>query len=158
MAKGIRQFVNTTFNNTLPQLAELGPIEFRREVMAQAVMAFEITIASAATHYNHALKMARIADPKAVEKLGRDESNKGGRKPVSTVDVIKVKTGEVVASGVSKAAAELLISKAAESKKAKLAIKEAAAAIVAADTATAPANTATATTEGVGSEPEAALM
>jgi hypothetical protein len=123
MTQGIREFTNATFNATLPQLAELGNIAFRAEVMNQSIMAFGISVGSAATHYNHALKMARAANPEAVAKLGRAEDKKGGRKPIHTVDVIKVKTGEVVATGLSKAKAELLISKAAESRKPKLAIK-----------------------------------
>lgn len=131
MTKGIREFTNQTFARTLPQLAELGNTEFRREVMSQTIMAFGITEASAATHYNHALKQARAANPESVAGLGRPEGKKGGRKPLHMVDVIKVKTGEVVAAGVSKAKAELMIAKAAEAKKAKLAIKEMAAAIVA---------------------------
>lgn len=127
MTKGIRSFTNTTFANTLPQLGDLGAIAFRREVMAQVVMAFEITVASAATHYNHALKTMRAADPESVKTLGRSEDKKGGRKPVHTVDVIKVKTGELVASGLSKAKAELLISKAKASRKPALGIKTAEA-------------------------------
>jgi hypothetical protein len=123
MTKGIREFTNTTFANTLPSLGELGPKQFRAEVMAMVVTAFGISIASAATHYNHALKQAKATNPEAVAGLGRAEDKKGGRKPVHVVDVIKVKTGEVVATGLSKAKAELLISKAAESRKPKLAIK-----------------------------------
>jgi hypothetical protein len=122
MTKGIRQFTNETFNATLPQLAELGAIAFRREVMALTMAAFDISVASAATHYNHAFKVAKETNPEAVQGLGRAEDKKGGRKP-ATVDVIKVKTGEVIAAGVTKAAAELLITKAAAAKKAKLAIK-----------------------------------
>ena len=123
MTKGIRQFTNTTFNTLLPQLAELGNTEFRRSVMAQTMLAFEINEASAATHYNHALKMARQEVPEMVKGLGRPEDKKGGRKPVHPVDVIKVKTGEVVAACVSKAAAETLVAKAAAAKKAKLEIR-----------------------------------
>lgn len=131
MTKGIREFTNQTFANTLPRLPELGNTEFRREVMTQTVVAFGITLASAATHYNHALKQARASNPESVAGLGRAEDKKGGRKPVHVVDVIKVKTGEVVASGLSKAKAEVMIARAAQAKKAKLAIKEVAAAIVA---------------------------
>lgn len=124
MTRGIRQFTNETFNNTLPQLPELGAIAFRREVMAQVMMAFEISVASAATHYNHSLKQAKLNNPEAVATLGRAEDKKGGRKPVHPVDVIKVKTGEVVATGVSKAVAQALIDKAAASpNKPRLAIK-----------------------------------
>jgi len=123
MTKGIRAFTNETFNNMLPQLGEMGATAFRREVMALTMAAFEINVSAAATHYNHALKMARAANPEAVKDLGRPEDKKGGRKPIHTVDVIKVKTGEIVAAGVSKSAADTLIAKAAAAKKAKLAIK-----------------------------------
>jgi hypothetical protein len=143
MTKGIRSFTNTTFNNTLPQLGELGAVAFRREVMAQVVMAFDISIASAATHYNHALKTAKANNAEAVASLGRAEDKKGGRKPVHAVDVIKVKTGEVVATGLSKAAAELLITKASAARKPKLAIKVEAV-VEAAPAVAAPAEVATA--------------
>ena len=125
MTKGIRAYTNARFAKYLPQLqaGELDGTSFRRKVMDGVVAKFEISPASAATHYNHALKTVRAADPKSVEGLGRPEDKKGGRKPIHVVDVIKVKTGEVVASGVSKGAAELMISKAAASRKAKLAIK-----------------------------------
>ena len=145
MTQGIRAFVNDTFKNTLPQLGELGNIAFRREVMDQAIMAFGISVGSAATHYNHALKEARIANPEAVAKLGRAEDKKGGRKPVHLVDVIKVKTGEVVASGLSKAKAELLVTKAAATpNKPRLAIKGQEAAV---EVAPAVETTAVATTQ-----------
>jgi uncharacterized protein YoaH (UPF0181 family) len=145
MTQGIREFTNATFNATLPQLAELGNIAFRAEVMNQSIMAFGISVGSAATHYNHALKQARIANPEAVAKLGRPEDKKGGRKPVHLVDVIKVKTGEVVASGLSKAKAELLVTKAAATpNKPRLAIKAQEAAV---EAAPAVETTAVATTE-----------
>lgn len=80
MTKGIRAFTNKVFNKTLPQLNELGAIAFRREVMDQAIMAFGINVASAATHYNHSLKLAKAANPAAVAILGRPADKKGGRK------------------------------------------------------------------------------
>lgn len=123
MTKGIRAFTNDTFNATLPQLADLGPAGFRREVMALVVVTCDISIASAATHYNHSLKVAKATNPEAVASLGRSEDKKGGRKPIHTVDVIRVKTGEVVAVGVSKAKAEALIARATAARKAKLAVK-----------------------------------
>ena len=123
MTKGIRAFTNDTFNATLPQLAELGPTGFRREVIGLVVMTCDISVASASTHYNHSLKLAKATNPEAVASLGRAEDKKGGRKPIHTVDVIKVKTGEVVVAGVSKAKAQALIDQAAASRKAKLAIK-----------------------------------
>lgn len=123
MTQGIRAYTNARFAKYLPQLAELGNAGFRAKVMNGVVAKFEISVASAATHYNHALKTQRATDPASVAGLGRPEDKKGGRKPIHVVDVIKVKTGEVVASGVSKGAAELLITRAAASRKAKLAIK-----------------------------------
>lgn len=125
MTQGIRSYTNTRFAKYLPQFqsGELSGKDFRAKVMNGAVTKFAITVASAATHYNHALKMQRLADPKSVEGLGRPEDKKGGRKPIHTVDVIKVKTGEVVATGVSKGAAELMITTAVAKRKAKLAIK-----------------------------------
>ena len=113
MTQGIREFTNATFKEQLANLPELGNIAFRAEVMNQAIMTFGISVGSAATHYNHALKQARIDSPEAVKGLGRPEDKKGGRKPVHLVDVIKVKTGEVVAAGLSKAKAEQLVAAAA---------------------------------------------
>jgi hypothetical protein len=55
--------------------------------------------------------------------LGRPDDKKGGAPVKHAVTVIKVKTGEVVATGISKAAAELLITTAVTKRKAKLAIK-----------------------------------
>jgi len=123
MTQGIRAFTIATFNATLPRLAELGNIAFRREVMDQAIMGFGISVASAATHYNHALKTVREASPEAVKGLGRPEDKKGGRKPIHLVDVVKAKSGDVVATGLSKAAAEAMIAEAAAKGKVKLAIK-----------------------------------
>lgn len=125
MTQGIRAFTNARFAKYLPQFQanELDGKAFRAKVMDGAVAKFGITVASAATHYNHALKTQRLADAKSVEGLGRPEDKKGGRKPIHTVDVIKVKTGEVVAAGVSKGAAELMITQASMKRKAKLAIK-----------------------------------
>lgn len=123
MTTGIRAYTLSRFAKYLPQLAELGNTGFRAKVMNGAVTKFDISVASAATHYNHALKTQRAADPASVAGLGRPEDKKGGRKPIHTVDVIKVKTGEVIAAGVSKGAAENLITRAAASRKAKLAIR-----------------------------------
>lgn len=140
MTKGIREFANATFTNTLPQLKELGATGFRAEVMNLIVLAFGISVASAATHYNHALKQARLMDPKSVEGLGRPEDKKGGRKPVHLVNVVKAKSGEVVATGVSRGAAATLIATAAAKGKAKLAIQEPAAEAVAEAAPAAEAN------------------
>jgi len=144
MTQGIRDFTNENFVLGLVkfQAGEVDGKTFRANVMQATVVKFGISIASAATHYNHALKAQRLADPTAVVNLGRADDKKGGRKPVHTVDVIKVKTGEVIASGISKGAAEQLIITAATKKKAKLAIK------VVADAEVAPA-VAVAATEAV---------
>jgi len=123
MSKGIREFAVARFAKYLPQLTELGNAGFRRKVMDGIVAKYAISVASAATHYNHALKLQRATDPESVATLGRAEDKKGGRKPIHTVDVIKVKTGEVVAVGLSKAAAESMIAKASAARKAKLSIK-----------------------------------
>ena len=99
MTKGIREYTNARFAKYLPQLGELGNAGFRKKVMDGAITKFGITVASAATHYNFALKLQRSTNPKSVEGLGRPEDKKGGRKPIHTVDVIKVKTGEDWGSG-----------------------------------------------------------
>lgn len=124
MTTGIREFCNARFQHYLPERKALGNTEFRKSVMADVILEFHITLASASTHYNHSLKQQRIVDPTSVADLGRDPSKKGGRKPVHLFTVIKVKTGETVAEGLSKAAAEAMIDLASEKKKAKLAIKE----------------------------------
>ena len=126
MTQGIRAYVASRFAQLLPQFrsGELTGTAFRKAVMEGAVQEFGITVASASTHYNHSLTQMRLTDPRAVEGLGRPEGKKGGRKPKVTVDVIKVKTGEVVAAGVSRGAAEFMIAQAQLKKKAKLAIFE----------------------------------
>jgi hypothetical protein len=126
MTQGIRAYCNEQFITLLPKLqaGEYDGTTFRATVMQNVMLKFNINVASAATHYNHSLKQQRINDPKSVANLGRDEDKKGGRKPVHLVDVVRVKDGAVVAQQVSKGAAELLISKAAAGKKAKLAIRE----------------------------------
>ena len=129
MTQGIRAFVNAKFAALLPkfQSQELTGAEFRRKVMESAVKKFEISVASAATHYNHAFKTTKLADPKSVEGLGRAEDKKGGRPVQNPVTVVKAKSGEVVATGISRGAADMLIAKAAAKKGvAKLAIQETA--------------------------------
>lgn len=123
MTQGIRAFTIDTFNANLASREKTGNVEFRRTVMAMTCAAFDISIASAATHYNHALKLAKETNPSAVEGLGRSEDKKGGRKPIHTVDVVKVKTGELVVAGVSKAKADALVLAASAKGKVKLMIK-----------------------------------
>jgi hypothetical protein len=124
MTKGIRDFVNEKFAELLPRRAEMGNTAFRAAVMNAAVAQYGISVASAATHYNHTLKFIRAADASLVEDLGRPEGKKGGRKVVKAVTVIKMKTGEVVAEGISRAKANELLIAAIGKGKTKLVIKE----------------------------------
>ena len=81
MSKGIRSAVNAKFVELLPQRAELTNKGFRQTIIAFAVQEFAISVASAATHYNHAFQVAKTTNPAAVEGLGRaPEKNNGGRK------------------------------------------------------------------------------
>ncbi len=136
MTKGIREFAKDVFNAGLANRAEVGNTAFRADVMNQLIVAYGINIGSAATHYNHAKKEAEKNTPELVVGLGRAPDKLGGRKPIHTVDVVKAKTGEVVASGLSKAAANLLISKAEAAKKPKLMIKAVEVAATTGDAAT----------------------
>jgi hypothetical protein len=111
MTKGIRAFTNAVFADTLPQLAELGNAGFRRKVIEATVAQFGISIASAATHYNHAFKVIKEADPELVTGLGRPEDKKGGRPVLHAVTVINTRSGKVVAEGISGAKAQDVITK-----------------------------------------------
>jgi hypothetical protein len=133
MDKGIRVNVNNKFVELLPQRAEMGNKRFRAEVIGFAMEEFGITLASAATHYNHAFKVVRASQPELVADLGRAEDKKGGRKPKSSVvvtDVAEVQQTEfrvlrksdsaLIAEGLSFEDARTLVNKAAAQKKAKL--------------------------------------
>lgn len=121
MTQGIRAFAIASFNKNLPKLGEsLDAAGFRRKVMESIVNKFEISVASAATHYNHAKKVAQAADPKLV--LGRAEDKKGGRPVLHPVTVVKAKSGAVVAEGISREAAKAMVAAAAGKGKVKLAI------------------------------------
>lgn len=109
MTKGIREHVNEKFASLLPKRTELGNTGFRKAVMQDAMTVFGISLASAATHYNHTLKFIKETDPTLVEGLGRPEDKKGGRKPIHTVQVIKVKNGEHVGERMSIAKAQKLV-------------------------------------------------
>lgn len=82
MDKGIRPFVNAKFIelNTARKAGTLTNTQFRKHVMCAAMEAFGITLASAATHYNHAFQAMKKATPAEVEGLGRPDDKKGGRK------------------------------------------------------------------------------
>lgn len=79
--KGIRPHVNAKFIELLAQREQLGNKLFRKSVIADAMEQFGITLASAATHYNHAFKEARKTHAHLLTGLGRPEDKKGGRKP-----------------------------------------------------------------------------
>lgn len=140
MTMGIRDWSNNRFAFYLPQLQsnELNGTEFRRKVMDSVVRRFEISLASAATHYNHSLKMQRLADEKSVEGLGRPEDKKGGRPVLNPVTVVNARSGKIVADGVSRGAADLLIAKAGTLKNGdnRLSIKADEAPVEAAPVAT----------------------
>lgn len=122
MTKGIREYTNARFLKLLPKLADLGNAGFRRAVMESTVSKFEISVASAATHYNHAFKTARATDPASVEGLGRADDKKGGRPVQNPVNVIKAKSGVVVLEGVSLAKAKEAIAASQAKGKVKLAL------------------------------------
>ena len=132
--KGIRVNVNHKFVELLSQRAALGNKRFRAEVIGYAMEEFGITLASAATHYNHAFKTVRAATPELVADLGRAENKKGGRKPkakaVLVEDVAEVQQteftvkrksdGAVIAEALSFEDATALVAKAKAAKKATL--------------------------------------
>ena len=137
MTIGIRAAVNASFVQLLPQRAEIGNRAFRAAVLNAAIAEHGISVASAATHYNHAFKQVKAANPELVEGLGRADDKKGGRKPkvksdtvavveaaaaVALFNVVKAKDGTVVLAGVDQDTAEALVAKAASAKKAKLVI------------------------------------
>ena len=156
MTVGIREFVNAKFGELLSQRAELGNTGFRKAVMQAAVTQFGISIASAATHYNFSLKTVRSLDPSLVEGLGRPEDKKGGRPVTKPVTVIKVKTGEVIVDGISRAKAEALILAAISKNKPKLGIKQDIDAALAAEAEAKAAEEAAAATAEVTPAAEAA--
>ncbi len=89
MDKGIRPAARNYFveQNELrrrgaePYTGPKADTVFRKNVMAWLMDQFGCTLASAATHYNEALKTVREATPELVAGLGRPEDKKGGRKP-----------------------------------------------------------------------------
>jgi hypothetical protein len=144
----IRSAANMMFMQLLPSRKEIGNKAFRRNVMHYLCETFDITVAAAATHYNHAFQRIKESEPELVEGLGRPEGkNNGGRKkkeapaqltaaevvnkpaeplhedfaPTQTVFSVKrSKDGAVVAEGLSFEDAKTMVEKAAAQKKAKL--------------------------------------
>lgn len=80
MDKGIRPACNAKFAELLPTRAEVGNTAFRKNVMFYIIEEFGISVASAATHYNHSFQAVKAATPAMVEGLGRADDKKGGRK------------------------------------------------------------------------------
>jgi hypothetical protein len=118
MDKGIRPAMNAKFLELLPKRAsgELTNTKFRAEVMGFGQKEYGISVASAATHYNHAFKEARKAAAagdetlqKQLEGLGRPEDKKGGRKkkaaaPATPNAATTIQANPAAASGTDTAA------------------------------------------------------
>jgi len=85
MDKGIRPACNAKFVELLPTRVNSreGNTAFRKNVIGYVMEEFGTTLASAATHYNHAFIAAKAVPElaTALEGLGRAEDKKGGRKP-----------------------------------------------------------------------------
>jgi hypothetical protein len=85
MDKGIRPYCNAKFIASLATRVNSreGNTAFRKGIIASVMEEFGTTLASAATHYNHAFINAK-AQPELstlLEGLGRADDKKGGRKP-----------------------------------------------------------------------------
>jgi hypothetical protein len=104
MDKGIRPFAISKFIALAPARVNdrAGNTAFRKSLIATLMEEFGITLASAATHYNHAFIEAKKTHPALCEGLGRAEDKKGGRKAKSTVEATTADTaltvGEVLES------------------------------------------------------------
>lgn len=79
MTKGIRDFAYQRFRALLPQVDELGATGFRRAVMEDIQNEFDVKVASAATAYNHVLKLMREEAPAQVEGIGRGPDDRRGK-------------------------------------------------------------------------------
>lgn len=96
MDKGIRPACNAKFLSELParQNTKAGNTLFRKTVMHHIMEEFGATLASAATHYNHAFinakELAKTDTTLAaqLEGLGRPEDKKGGRKPKAVTPTV----------------------------------------------------------------------
>lgn len=99
MDKGIRPYCNAKFVEllNLRNRGELTNTQFRKNVMADVMENFGITLASAATHYNHAFITVKALNSELVSGLGRPEDKKGGRKrkAVLVTEAIKAILGDV---------------------------------------------------------------
>lgn len=88
MDKGIRPFAISQFIALAPARVNdrAGNTAFRKSLMATLMEEFGITLASAATHYNHAFIEAKKTHPALCDGLGRPEDKKGGRKAKAKVE------------------------------------------------------------------------
>jgi hypothetical protein len=102
MDKGIRPYCNAKFVelNNLRNRGELTNTQFRKNVIADVMDQFGITLASAATHYNHAFKTVKELNSELVSGLGRAEDKKGGRKPKAKVAAEAAATSDVLLSNI----------------------------------------------------------
>lgn len=113
MDKGVRPAVKAHFLQVLPtrENTRLGNTKFRATVIHKAMEDFGITLAAAATHYNHAFikaKEASLTNPELAAQLvglGRPEDKKGGRKKkvveVPAAGVATTEVAPVVTDGVA---------------------------------------------------------
>jgi hypothetical protein len=149
MTKGVRAFAISTFNKMLPQLDKLGGTEFRRKIMNAIQEKFDTTVASAATNYNHAFKLAREENPDSLIGLGRNPitaSSAGGNRPRKVgaagkrgaagraaangngnggkVTVVRESSGAVVAEGVSRQKAKNMVESSGGRGRPRLIIQE----------------------------------
>ncbi len=106
---GVRLGVNKKFAELVPKLAELTSKGFRKAILEWTVKEYNVSWASACTHYNFAkttFTAASAENAKAVEGLGRAPGkNNGGRKKGSTS---ATKTVAPAATGGEKAPEEKL--------------------------------------------------
>ena len=104
MDKGIRPACNAKFLELLPtrENTTKGNTAFRKNVMASIMEDYGITLASAATHYNHAFLEAKKDPNNAVllQGLGRPEDKKGGRKPKAKAEAAVLTGAELLLSNV----------------------------------------------------------
>lgn len=107
MDKGIRPYANALFLQSLPARVNTtaGNTAFRKTIIASCMEEFNITLASAATHYNHAFINAKelakmdATVATALEGLGRAEDKKGGRKVKAKVEAAAPVAEEPAAVG-----------------------------------------------------------
>lgn len=126
-----RAFAFNLFTSLLPQRAELGNTEFRKQVLVGMEKEFNMTRASASATYNVVKKLAVEQElcedfgrtPAAPKPAKEPKARKTGSKAAAkTVNVVRAKDQKVVAEGISIAEAQELVAKAAKQKKAKLEI------------------------------------